>query len=96
VREECARHGAVVRVQMAVVASPPPAQRRARVFVVFAAVSAAASAVRFSLTITAAPTASPHASATQAAALDGRLFAGRQVRCVMYGAAAFAAGDWER
>jgi hypothetical protein len=33
--------------------------------------------------------------ATQAAALHGRLFAGRRVRCSPYDAARFAAGDWE-
>jgi len=49
VREESAQHGAVVRVQMAVVPSAAPCavqQRIARVFVVFASTSAAAAAVR--------------------------------------------------
>ena len=50
VREESAQHGAVVRVQMAVVPSAAPCaavqQRIARVFVVFASKSAAAAAVR--------------------------------------------------
>ena len=91
---ECARHGAVVRVQMAVVPSAAPQQRAARVFVVFANAAAAASAVR---SCSAAARAHRTASrrAAQAAALDGRLFAGRRVRCLPYDAARFAAGNWE-
>ena len=94
-REECARHGAVVRLQMAVVPSAAPQQRAARVFVVFANTAAAASAVRCLLRLQRRADQRSSRHATQAAALNGRLFAGRRVRCTPYDAALFAAGDWE-
>ena len=93
-------HGAVTRVQMAVVsAGALPGCRAARVFVQFADAAAAAAAVRpawqCSTARRAAPCARSRGVARQAAALDGRFFAGRHVRCAAYPDARFAAGDWE-